>query len=468
MELKNLPIAKCYESPTNPRGTKFEGPEFDELVASIKEKGVLMPILAREIKGKFEIVAGNRRLRAASKAGLMEIPARIATMSDTEAREAQIVENLQRADIHPLEEGEAYRQLIEKSGYDISAVGAKVGKTEGYIRDRLVLTNLTKKAKEQFRAGTFHAGHASLIGRLDEKQQKDALEYLDQQTTWDGTKTHASTSDLRKWIQKRALADSIKNPPWTNDEDAKAVLGGCDECKGMGGDLFGKKAVDACTNPTCYANRLAAYMDIQLKKEPSLVKLSGYYSETDGLPGQNARKEITTKKGCAHEEHGIVVVGDGMGRVIRFCRSGDCKQHWPEEKPRGGQYKPTPKEVAERKKLAQAEKAKTEKNASAFRTALAKESVPLSKKHIDSLFALSIDSHGSFSQQALVKLLGLEAVQAKSTYAKRGFVNDYEATLVKYATDQDKKLQVVFGLLMPSAPDQHSGEARFKKAIAQL
>lgn len=70
MELQNLEIAKCFESPTNPRGAKFEGPEFDDLVASVKEKGVLMPVLARAVKGKFEIIAGNRRFRAAQKAGL--------------------------------------------------------------------------------------------------------------------------------------------------------------------------------------------------------------------------------------------------------------------------------------------------------------------------------------------------------------------------------------------------------------
>src|SRR5690349_8738274 len=135
-ELQTLPIGKCFESPTNPRGSKLEGPELDELVASIKEKGVLMPVLARPVKDKFEIVAGNRRFRAATLAGLKEIPARVSEMSDAEAREAQIVENLQRADVHPLEEGTAYRKLIEEAGYDVPAVAAKVSKSETYVRDR--------------------------------------------------------------------------------------------------------------------------------------------------------------------------------------------------------------------------------------------------------------------------------------------------------------------------------------------
>jgi ParB family chromosome partitioning protein len=102
MEQNLLPVSKCYESETNPRGTKFGGASFNELVASIKEKGVLQPVLARPRKhgGKdFEIVAGNRRYRASTVAGLIEIPAIVKDTSDDEAREAQIIENLQRSDI---------------------------------------------------------------------------------------------------------------------------------------------------------------------------------------------------------------------------------------------------------------------------------------------------------------------------------------------------------------------------------
>jgi ParB family chromosome partitioning protein len=170
--LQSVKVSECVESATNPRGNKFEGKEFDELVASVQEKGVLMPILVRAQKGKFEVVAGNRRFRAAKQVGLKEIPAHIAEMTDIEAREAQIVENLQRADVHPLEEGAAYRDLIEQSGYDVEAVGAKVGKSESYVRNRLVLTNLIKKAQQSFREGIITAGHAALVARLDEEAAK--------------------------------------------------------------------------------------------------------------------------------------------------------------------------------------------------------------------------------------------------------------------------------------------------------
>src|SRR2546421_11245199 len=103
--LHAIKISLAYESDTNPRGSRFEGATFDELVASIKEKGVLVPVLARPRKKgaqEFEIIAGNRRFRAAQIAGLAEIPANVQELTDIEAREAQIVENLQRADVHPL------------------------------------------------------------------------------------------------------------------------------------------------------------------------------------------------------------------------------------------------------------------------------------------------------------------------------------------------------------------------------
>ena len=152
-----------------------------------------------------------------------------------------------------------------------------------------------------------------------------------------------------------------------------------------GGDLFGKKAADACTNPKCFANRMAAYIDIKVKADPALVKVSGSYTSTDELIGSGHYREITGKKdGCDHEEKGIVVDGRGIGRIIRFCRAPDCKKHWPDRKPQG-QYKPTPKERAARKRAAAAERTRKGKEAQTFQTALAKIKLPLSDKHIDAL-----------------------------------------------------------------------------------
>jgi ParB family transcriptional regulator, chromosome partitioning protein len=204
MEQNLLPVSKCYESETNPRGTKFDGASFNELVVSIKEKGVLQPVLARRKHGgkDFEIVAGNRRCRASTVAGLIEIPAIVKDTSDDEAREAQIIENLQRSDIHPLDEGEAYRQLIEQSKFDVKAVAVHVGKSESYVRDRLLLTGLITLAKKSLREGEITAGQGSLIARLNANTQKEASQFCTR--SWQET----TLSELREWIRNRDYADA--------------------------------------------------------------------------------------------------------------------------------------------------------------------------------------------------------------------------------------------------------------------
>src|SRR5262245_34603566 len=116
MKVQNIKVADAKPSATNPRGVKFENdPSFKDLVASVKEKGILVPVIVRPVGKGYEVIAGARRLAAAKEAGLDTIPADVREMDDDEAREVQIIENLQRTDIHPLDEGEAFRQLMEKS-----------------------------------------------------------------------------------------------------------------------------------------------------------------------------------------------------------------------------------------------------------------------------------------------------------------------------------------------------------------
>jgi ParB family chromosome partitioning protein len=472
MELQNILISKCFESSTNPRGSKFEGPEFDELVASVKEKGVLMPVLARPHSKGFEIVAGNRRFRAAKAAGLKELPARVIEMSDSEAREAQIVENLQRADVHPLEEGEAYRQLIEQSNYDVAAVAAKVGKDERYIRDRLALTNLIPAAQKKFRESFMHAGHAALVARLDDKVQKDALQYLEHEMEYGGTSTSATTKDLREWIHDRTLADSMKNPPWHGNEELTAALGGCEECKGKGGDLFGKRTADACSNPKCYANRLTAFINLKLAERPELVKLSGNWGTNSAeLPTRGSYKVLSKKEKCDFAQEGIIVEGEGVGTILKICMDGDCAKHWGSGKRNGAStYKPTANELATRKRKAEADKKRKAKETESFQAALAKLAFPLSEKHLDALLEFALYRCGTSYQQPVVALLGLEAIKrAEKGYMdpkKTRMVRDYSATLRKYAEASNAaKLRVICGLLMP-LPGGYGNE--YAKAVQRL
>src|SRR5260370_36993806 len=114
-EYRNLPLTELVESLTNPRKT-FDEERLEELAESIRSKGVLSPLLTRKVNGHFEIVSGARRYRAAQRAGLREVPVRIVCLSDAETLEAQIIENIQRADVHPFEEAQGFRALLETQG----------------------------------------------------------------------------------------------------------------------------------------------------------------------------------------------------------------------------------------------------------------------------------------------------------------------------------------------------------------
>jgi ParB family chromosome partitioning protein len=110
-ECLDIPMKELVESNANPRKSFDEG-ALDELAESIRSKGVLSPLLVRRVNGHFEIVPGARRYRAAQWAGLEEIPVRVSTFSDAEALEIQIIENIQRADVHPFEEAQGFRALL--------------------------------------------------------------------------------------------------------------------------------------------------------------------------------------------------------------------------------------------------------------------------------------------------------------------------------------------------------------------
>ena len=134
-EYHSVPITALAESATNPR-KRFDPKSLEELAASFKTQGILAPLLVRELEeSKYEVVAGARRLRAAKLAELEKLPVRVVKLTDAEAIEAQCVENLQREDIHPLEEALGFKSLLElgESAYTIAIIASRAGKSEAYV-----------------------------------------------------------------------------------------------------------------------------------------------------------------------------------------------------------------------------------------------------------------------------------------------------------------------------------------------
>ena len=143
-EFRELPLALLTESPTNPRRS-FDEAFLNELAATIRTNGVLSPLLVRpKNERSFEIVFGAQRYRAAQIAEVATVPVRIKNMTDAEVLEAQLIENLQRRDVHPMEEANGFRALLslEEPKYSIEQISARTGKTPAYIAARLKLTEL--------------------------------------------------------------------------------------------------------------------------------------------------------------------------------------------------------------------------------------------------------------------------------------------------------------------------------------
>ncbi len=157
-----LPIEQIHADRANPRRT-FDEAALEELAQSLKHQGVLQPILVRKDGRGYRIIAGERRWRAAQKAGLTELPVIIREASDSEAYELALVENIQRADLNPLEEAEAYRRLVDERKLTQEQVADRVGKDRSSVANSLRLLHLPNEVKQLVAEGDLDMGHARAI-----------------------------------------------------------------------------------------------------------------------------------------------------------------------------------------------------------------------------------------------------------------------------------------------------------------
>lgn len=260
-----LPLASIVVSQSNPR-KRFDKVSMDELTSSVQKHGVLQPVLVRPVTRvneafRYELVAGERRFRAATAAGLSAIPAMIRELSDAEALELQVVENLQRADLHPLEEAEGYEQLQKLYGYSADDLAAKVGKSKAYVYARMKLTALCKEARQAFYDGKLNPSTALLIARIpvakvqvEALKEITALDYNDQPMSYREAVEHLQNAYMLRL--KEAVFD-IK------DASLVAKAGACGPCPKRTGnqpELFGDvKNADVCTDPQCFASKKEAH-----------------------------------------------------------------------------------------------------------------------------------------------------------------------------------------------------------------
>jgi ParB family chromosome partitioning protein len=178
---RRVAIDRVRPNPRNPR-RNFSESDLDELATSIAERGIIQPVVVRSVRGSadhFEIIAGERRWRAAQRAGIHEIPIVVLDVSDSEALELAIIENVQRADLNPLEEASGYQALADEFGYGQEDIAKTVGKSRSHVANTLRLLKLPEPVKTFINAGQLSAGHArALLGQPDpESMAREIIEH---------------------------------------------------------------------------------------------------------------------------------------------------------------------------------------------------------------------------------------------------------------------------------------------------
>jgi len=282
-EISLQEIARC---PWQPR-KRFDGPEFDDLVNSVREKGVLEPVLIRPIPegpklvgdkdfptyanlATYELVAGERRFRAActvaNENGGLEggkIPAMVRDMTDDDAFDVMCIENLHRKDLEPLEEAENFKAFLTRHGEDsLKELSDRTGINPRYIRRRVAVLDLPKKCLKAWSKGDLKYGHLEQLSRLRDK--KDILAFVENILRWRGA---MSVRDLKEHIDERAV--DLKAAKFDKAECKKCYQNSAVQKNLI--DIDGLKGTQ-CLNPKCYKQRLNDHLQANWKK-------TGYYKQ---------------------------------------------------------------------------------------------------------------------------------------------------------------------------------------------
>src|SRR3990167_1507126 len=223
--VQSIPLVASAESKLNPRQS-FDRAKLEELAQSIREKGVLVPILVRPVADGYEVAYGARRLRAAELAGLEAIPATVRDLTDAEVLEVALLENVTREDINELDEGAAYLQLHEKHGRSVEEIAAKTGKSADTIRARMKLCDLTKPGREALLEGKLDASKALLIARVPNTLQAKLTKELTA-PRYNGASEGLSYREAQELVRKEYMLE-LKSAPF-DIKDAELLIG-CSAC----------------------------------------------------------------------------------------------------------------------------------------------------------------------------------------------------------------------------------------------
>lgn len=230
---ETVPIDSLKASKANPRRA-FDEAELDELAQSIRERGLIQPLLVRPVKKDgYEIVAGERRWRAAQRANLHDVPVIIRQLTDQESLELAIIENVQRSDLNPIEEALGYRQLIQKFDHRQEDLAGIVGKSRSHLANMMRLLKLPKPVQEMVGDGRLSSGHArALVGRTDAVALAEKI-----------VAEGMSVRDVEKLVQSQEATNGTTAPRTKKKKDAnvRAVETELSEVLGLTVDIASGK-----------------------------------------------------------------------------------------------------------------------------------------------------------------------------------------------------------------------------------
>lgn len=341
-ELQSLLLEQLCPSPTNPRKT-FDPVALQELADSIAEKGLIQPIVVRPRHNSrgapvevalYEVVAGERRYRAAKLAGLEQVPCIVRELDDVAVLEIQVVENNQREDVHPLEEADGFARLMKVDGYSVERIAQRIGTSTKYVYDRVKLLQLVPELQKVFVEGEISAGHAILLARLTPEEQRNVSS-----SDWSGlwTGQHGTQADLgledappaltRKAVSVRELGAYIEQNVRFRPEDVDLP------------NLFPDTAVQL---EVAQEQDLKVVMITREYRVPDRAKAEGertygadHWLRVDGQPDKGRWNGTDQKplERCGHARMGVVVAGPGRGDSFLVCvDKKKCDLHWKEKR----------------------------------------------------------------------------------------------------------------------------------------
>jgi ParB/RepB/Spo0J family partition protein len=339
--IAEIPLKAIVESPSNPRKTFGD---MEALTESIRSKGILQPVTVRQQPGApsgFELVVGARRFRAAKAAGLKTIPAMVRELDDKAVLEVQIIENSQRQDVHPLEEADGYRALMDVHGYTVDDIAAKVGKSKAFVYGRLKLCALCEVGRKAFLEERLSPSVALLVARIpDQKLQEKAVEEVSESVYGSPMSFREAAAHIEGQFMLR-LADA---PFIRTDADLVPGAGPCSTCPNRTGnqaELFSDvKSADVCILPSCFAKKKAAeakrFKEEQEAKGRKVVSgkgVFGYdgsvveYCDFVDLKGKvpDDKEGRTWKQVLGGAEVEVCVTRDGKGKVRELVKKDQAK-----------------------------------------------------------------------------------------------------------------------------------------------